>query len=243
MNRSRVWSPRAFLGALAGRAIVLFACLVTAPQAIWAGVAPDVTQRIYFGNHASHGDLVLLWSVLPAGLRRNVRPVAGADYWLGSKLRRFVGCEVFNALLVERGTGERKGDPVADLVRALDEGSSLIVFPEGRRNTTAEPLLRFKSGLYDLAAARPSVELVPFWIANLNRVLPKGELVPVPLLCKLTFGAPLALGEGEGRRVFLDRAEAALLALNENAGANGVDAAGGGTGAGTEAGNARDPLS
>ena len=214
MLRLLAGTARTAATVLAANAILLFARLVTAPQAVWAGVAPDATQRIYFANHSSHGDLVLLWAALPAPLRRRTRPVAAADYWLGSRLRRFVGCEVFRAVLVTRGApGEPKGDPIGDMARALDDGDSLILFPEGTRNVTGEPLLAFKSGLHRLAEARPGVELVPAWIGNLNRVLPKGEVVPVPLLCRVTFGAPLRLGADEGREAFLDRARDALLAL------------------------------
>lgn len=195
-------------------AIVLFARLVTAPQAIWAGVAPDATQRVWFANHSSHGDLVLIWTVLPESLRRRVRPVAAADYWLGSRLRRFVGCTVFRALLIERHGRGRESDPIGAMTEALDDGDSLILFPEGTRNTTEEPLLPFKAGLHHLASARPEVELVPVWIANLNRVLPKGEFLPVPLLCRVTFGEPVRLGDGETREAFLARARAALLELS-----------------------------
>ena len=85
--------------------------------------------------------------------------------------------------------------------------------PEGTRNTTEERLLPFKSGLYHLARARPAVELVPVWIENLNRVMPKGELVPIPLLCTVTFGAPLALLAGEAKDAFNRRSHEALLAL------------------------------
>ena len=60
---------------------------------------------------------------------------------------------------------------------------------------------------------RPGVDLVPVWIENLNRVMPKGEIVPVPLICTVTFGAALRLEEGEEKAAFLDRASAALLAL------------------------------
>ena len=202
----------ALAAGLAGNAIVLFARLVTAPQSIWAGCAPEPVQRVYFANHSSHGDLVLLWASLPPTLRRLVRPVAGADYWLGSRLRRFIGCDVFRALLVSR---KGEGDPVADMIAGLDAGHSLILFPEGTRNVTDERLLPFRSGLYNVAAARPEVELVPVWLENLNRVLPKGEVVPVPLMCKVTFGEPLRVARDEQRKPFLARAERALLALAE----------------------------
>jgi 1-acyl-sn-glycerol-3-phosphate acyltransferase len=151
--------------------------------------------------------------VLPAPLRRLTRPVAGADYWLQSGLRKFMGQRVFRAVLIDRNSVTRDADPIAIMAAALDQKSSLILFPEGTRNTGEEPLLRFKSGLYHLAKARPDVELVPIWIENLNRVMPKGEFVPIPLLCTVTIGAPIMLGEGEDKQAFLDRSRTSLLAL------------------------------
>ena len=199
--------------ALAAKGITLFARLVTAPRAIWAGVEPAPTQRIYFANHTSNGDFVLLWTVLPPVHRARTRPVAALDYWLTSPLRAFIGREVFNAVLIDRRPEERRDDPVAQMAQALDQGASLILFPEGQRNSTEAPLLPFKSGLYHLARQRPSVDLVPVWISNLNHVMPKGEVIPVPLICTLTFGPPLHIAGGEAKDAFLDRAAAALLAL------------------------------
>jgi len=202
--------------AVAAQAIVTFARLVTAVRAVWQGTGLSGVQRVYFANHASHGDFILIWTVLPQRLRRRTRPVAGADYWLTSRARAFVGRDVFDAVLIERDPERRQEDPVEQMARALDERSSLILFPEGTRNTGDEPLLPFKSGLYHLAKARPAVELVPVWIANLNRVMPKGEVLPVPLLCTVTFGAPIHVGEAEDKDAFLARARAALLALAPN---------------------------
>lgn len=186
---------------------------MTAPRAIWQGIEPIPVQRVYYANHSSNGDFVLLWTVLPAPLRRRTRPVAALDYWLASPLRAFIGREVFNAVLIDRRPEARTEDPVAQMVAALDQGASLILFPEGKRNSSDEVLLPFKSGLYHLARTRPEVDLVPVWIANLNKVMPKGEVIPVPLICTLTFGAPLHLTEGEGKEVFLTRAAQALRSL------------------------------
>ncbi len=208
--------PRRVLAATFAHAVVLFAQLVTAVRGVWQGVGPSGVQRVYFANHSSHGDFILIWTVLPQRLRRRTRPVAGADYWLRGQLRSFIGRDVFKAILIERDAAKRIQDPVDQMVHALDGRSSLIVFPEGTRNTGDEVLLPLKSGLFHLAKARPKVELVPVWIANLNRVMPKGEFVPIPLICTVTFGAPIHVGDSEEKDAFLSRAREALLALAPN---------------------------
>lgn len=201
---------------IAAALIVGFARAVTAVRGKWNGVAPVPGQRIYFANHNSHGDFVLVWTVLPHPLRRRARPVAGADYWLTSKLKTFIGKDVFNAVLIDRNPETRTADPVAQMSAALKGGDSLILFPEGTRNTGPERLLPFKSGLFHLAAANPEIDIVPVWIENLNRVMPKGALVPIPLICTVTFGAPMRLEEGEDKVDFLARAESALTLLAPN---------------------------
>ena len=218
-SRAETGRRRHPLAGIAGAAVLGFARFLTAVRGIWRGSEPVDTQRIYFANHASHGDFVLVWAVLPPRLRARTRPVAGAEYWLKSAVRRFVGRDVFSAVLIERDGETRTADPVAQMAEARDGGASLIPFPEGTRNMTDDPLLPFKSGIFHLANARPGVELVPVWIDNLNRVMPKGEFVPLPLICTVTFGAPLRLAAGEGKQDFLARAQAALLALSPKAGA------------------------
>ena len=193
--------------------ITLFARFVTGVRGEWVGCPPEPRSRVYFANHVSHGDFVLLWTVLPAAMRRMTRPVAGADYWLKDGFRRFIGEKVFRAVLIDRTAQTREVDPVGLMVAALDAGDSLIFFPEGTRNTTGAKLLQFRSGLHRVAMARPDVELVPVWIENLNRVMPKGEIIPIPLLCTVTFGAPVRPGQHEDMGAFLTRARDALLAL------------------------------
>jgi 1-acyl-sn-glycerol-3-phosphate acyltransferase len=181
---------------LAAALIAGFARLVTGVQARWIGCGPSGEQRIYYANHSSHGDFVLIWTVLPAVLRACTRPVAARDYWDAGALRRFLIHRVFGGVLVDRGGDPKVNDPLLPLVAALDQGDSLIIFPEGTRNT-GEEMLPFKSGIYHLARQRPGVDLVPVWIENVGRVMPKGQLLPVPLLCSVYFGAPLRLREGE----------------------------------------------
>jgi 1-acyl-sn-glycerol-3-phosphate acyltransferase len=270
---------------------------LTGAQARWYGCPPKAEQRIYFANHQSHADLVMIWAALPEELRSITRPIAARDYWANTPFKRWITTEVFNAVYVERGgapvvpsapaasastkpavptliptariepsmdpiepfmiqvpppapaafavkavqlplialpstepdasassaatatasdaiasPAPEAADPLAPLIEALTSGDSIIIFPEGTRGHTGEPQ-KFKSGLFTLAQLFPDVVLVPAWIDNIQRVMPKGEVVPVPILCSVTFGAPIRLEEGEERRPFLDRAREAVVAL------------------------------
>jgi 1-acyl-sn-glycerol-3-phosphate acyltransferase len=205
---------KVFIAKAAAATIVVFARAVTAVRAIWPEEGLPSGPCIYFANHSSHGDFVLVWAVLPPRLRHQARPVAGAEYWLKSRLNRFIGSDVFNAVLIARERDKRPEDPVTQMASAIDAGSSLILFPEGTRNQTDSPLLPFKSGIFHLVAARPEIDLVPVWINNLNRVMPKGEIVPIPLICTVTFGSALRLAPDETKDAFLERMQTALLALS-----------------------------
>ena len=194
-----------------GLVLAFIARLITGAQGHWKGCPPMAEQRIYFANHQSHLDWVLIWAALPQELRACTRPIAARDYWTSSPLRQWLTTEVFRAVYVNRARSDEQ-DPLEPLAQALASGDSLVIFPEGTRNAKGEPQV-FKSGLYHLAEQFPGVRLIPAWIDNVQRVMPKGEVVPVPILCTVTFGAPLQLHSGEDKREFLDRARAAVLAL------------------------------
>ncbi len=200
------------LASLTAFVITSAARLLTGARALWLGCTPQPVQRLYYANHSSHGDFVLLWASLPDELRRRTRPVAGADYWQRDGLRRYLINKVFNGVLIDRERATPEHNPLQPMLDALDQGDSLILFPEGTRNLE-DGLLPFKSGLYHLTRLRPEIELVPVWIANLNRVMPKGRALPLPLLCTLSFGTPLEHLQDEGKQAFLERARNALLAL------------------------------
>ena len=190
---------------------------VTGAQGHWFDCEPHAGQRVYIANHSSHLDFLVLWAVLPSAVRAATRPVAAKDYWEVSALRRWLAMKVFHAVLVDRKPGTMVGAdtvlrPLAD---ALQQGASLILFPEGTRGTGAE-VAAFKSGLYHLCRITPGVEVVPAHLANLNRILPKGELFLVPLLSRVCFGPPMRLEPGERKPQFLDRARTAVCNL-ENA--------------------------
>ncbi len=180
----------------------------------WVGCAPDPARpRVYFANHRSNADFVMAWTALPSDCRKVTRPVAAADYWEKTGARRLFGRTILNAVLIDRNPETRVHDPVAQMCEALDEAASLIVFPEGSRNQSADELLPFKTGIYHLAVARPDVEFVPVWIDGTGNLMPKGRHVPKPKKCRVTYGAPIRLQRGETKDAFLKRAREALLNL------------------------------
>lgn len=198
---------------LAGWGIRAAAHVVTAVRADWHGCEPVDRQRVYFANHTSNADLPMIWAVLPPNIRRLTRPVAAADYWLVNPLRAFIGRDVLNAVLIDRRPEARAAgeNPIQDILDALEQGASLTIFPEGKRNMSDDKLLPLKPGIYNMGAAFPELELVPVWIENLNKIMPKGEVIPVPLICTVTFGTPLTVTQGEDKDTFMARATQALL--------------------------------
>jgi 1-acyl-sn-glycerol-3-phosphate acyltransferase len=196
---------------LMGSFLVGLTRLITGTQGHWKGCPPKAEQRIYFANHQSHFDWVLIWAALPQELRAVTRPIAARDYWTAGRFKRWLTSEVFHAVYVARQRSDDQ-DPLEPLLEALAHGDSLVIFPEGTRSSKGDPQT-FKSGLFHLAQAFPQTQLIPAWIDNVQRVMPKGEVVPVPILCSVTFGAPLARIDGEDKQAFLDRARQAVVEL------------------------------
>jgi 1-acyl-sn-glycerol-3-phosphate acyltransferase len=179
----------------------------------WIDCQPDTCQRVYFANHTSHLDALVLWSVLPRELQPLTRAVAAKDYWDRGPVRRHIA-KSFNVLLIDRTEIKVHQSPVEMMLREMGTRYSLIVFPEGSRSS-GDDVGEFKSGLYYLGKKRPDLELVPVYMENLNRVLPRGEVLPVPLLSCISIGAPIWLEAGESKVDFLNRARDAVRRLRD----------------------------
>jgi 1-acyl-sn-glycerol-3-phosphate acyltransferase len=203
--------------------LVALTKLLSSARVQWVGVAPSERQRVYIANHSSHLDFIVLWSSLPAALRERTRPVAGRDYWERGAIRRYLAAHVFKAVLIDRPPAADSADgsramaaraAIDRMAEVLAEGSSLILFPEGTRGTGAE-IAPFRAGLYHLALRQPEAEIIPVYLANLNRILPKGEVLPAPLLSRVTFGPAITIGAGEAKEPFLERVRAAVVRLRD----------------------------
>ena len=208
------------MSAVAASIIAACARALAGPSVRWVNCRPSSRQRVYFANHTSHLDFVVLWSVLPRRVREKTRPVAAKDYW-SSGLRKRIAVNAFHAVLVERGNKTAEPDRLAVarntldmLLDAMGQEHSLIVFPEGTRGNGLQ-VGPFKSGIYYLWSKRPDVQFVPVYLSNLNRILPKGEFLPVPVISRVTFGAPLRLDANETKDSFLTKAHDAVCALRD----------------------------
>lgn len=205
-----------------GDVLAATAQIVAGSTVRWIGCVPSDGQRIYIANHSSHLDFIVLWSYLPPPLRRLTRPVAARDYWDRDTLRRYFATQIFNAVLIDRSAplsaapSQPGRQAVQQMVEALGTRHSLILFPEGSRGA-GEDIAPFRSGLYHLCRAKPEVEVVPVYLDNLNRILPKGQLLPVPMLSRITFGPAFRLQGEESREAFLERARQGVRQLKEAA--------------------------
>ena len=194
--------------------LALAARFLSGASVRWIDSQPDTCQRVYFANHTSHLDPIVIWSALPQAVRMITRPVAAKDYWTKGPVRRYFANQLFNAILIDREEIKVHQSPIDMMIREIGHTYSLIIFPEGGRSAGLE-IGEFKSGLYYLCKKRPDLELIPVHVDNMNRILPRGEVLPVPLLSCITFGPPLWLEAGEAKVDFLARTREAVRRLKD----------------------------
>ncbi len=101
--------------------------LLTGARSLWIGCQPVPKQRIYYANHNSHIDFILLWSSLPTIMRRKTKPVAASDYWLKDGFRQFLIRDTFNGITIQRNRDDHT-DPLQPVKDALEQGYSIIFF-------------------------------------------------------------------------------------------------------------------
>lgn len=193
--------------------LILLAKFVSGASVRWVGCHPDSQcQRVYIANHTSHIDGVIIWASLPHEIRAKTRLVAAQDYWLGGPIRRFLAIRVLNVILVDRENISKRNNPLYHMLDEMGSKYSIIIFPEGGRSTSGI-VGEFKSGVFYLVKKKPELELIPVYLDNMNRILPKGVFLPVPLLSRVLFGAPIWYERNESKDVFLTRARESVLNL------------------------------
>lgn len=195
--------------------LILLARFVSGASVRWVGCGPDEqAQRIYIANHTSHLDGVIIWASLPPNIRSKTRLVAAQDYWLGGPIRRFLAIKALNVILVDRENVSKRNNPLYHMLEEMGDKYSIIIFPEGGRSTSGI-IGEFKSGVFYLVKKKPELELIPVYLDNMNRILPKGVLWPAPLLSRVLFGAPIWYERNESKEAFLSRARNSVLKLKD----------------------------
>ncbi|MDO5552782.1 MAG: lysophospholipid acyltransferase family protein [Planctomycetia bacterium] len=194
--------------------LILLAKFLSGASVRWIDCQPEPCQRLYFANHTSHLDAIVIWTSLPEKVREKTRMVAARDYWDAGPIRRFIAKKVFHAILIDRENVSKRNNPIYSILEEMGDDYSIIIFPEGGR-TNGDFVRDFKSGMYYLAKKRPELELVPVYLDNMNRILPRGMVLPVPMLSRVVFGPPIWIEKKENKEAFLVRAREAVLHLKE----------------------------
>jgi 1-acyl-sn-glycerol-3-phosphate acyltransferase len=151
---------------------------------------PGRDPFILVANHSSHLDTAALLSLFPIGRLRRIRPCAAADYFERTRVVSFLSRTFFNVLPIRRSAIHGADNPMARMREALERGESLLLFPEGTRGRGPD-LAAFKPGLAHLAEEFPEIPIVPAFLTNMGRALPRGEFIPVPFFCEVRIGPPL----------------------------------------------------
>jgi len=193
-----------------------FIRFLTGVSTSYLDAAAFAGNAVYYANHSSHLDFLVIWASLPRRQRRKVVPVGALDYWGRTPFRRWLACRIFKAVLIERHQLNRESNPIPQMQKVLNSGNSLIVFPQGTRADEGERKT-FKNGIYHLAKKRPETRFVPVYLHNLNRMLPKGEILPLPLAGSVIFGRSFLLEENESRPEFIAMAQQNLQDLCNHA--------------------------
>ncbi|HEY4283561.1 MAG TPA: lysophospholipid acyltransferase family protein [Chthoniobacterales bacterium] len=141
---------------------------------------------VIVANHASHLDTLCLLAALPLRKLDRAFPVAAADYFFQSSLRRWFATVVLNALPFGRQLHIRRSLSICSGL--IKPGNVLIIFPEGTRSTNGQTQ-EFKPGVGALVAGR-DVVVVPCYLHGTFRAWPKGRYFPRPFKISLIVGEP-----------------------------------------------------
>jgi 1-acyl-sn-glycerol-3-phosphate acyltransferase len=168
---------------------------------------------VLIANHSSHLDTISLLSLFPLTRLRNVRPVAAADYFERNRFVSVLTKTLFNILPIARANITPGNNPLRKMRETIEAGQSLILFPEGTRGSSEE-MAPFRAGVAHLLEKARGVPVVPAYLVNMGRSLPKGEFIPVPFFCEIRLGAPRIINGT--RQEIIKSLESAVRELKES---------------------------
>lgn len=156
-------------------------------------------QFIIVANHNSHIDTMALLASLPSSIIHKVKPVAAADYFGKTKFQAKFSNYFINTLLIVR---EKGGGAIQTMKKALDEGYSLILFPEGSRGEPGKEQ-EMKPGVAILLSLCPEVKYVPVYMSGMGKIMPKGDSLIVPYDSVLIYGKPTRPNSTETNEILM----------------------------------------
>ena len=147
-------------------------------------------QFILIANHNSHMDTMAIMSAIPSRYIHKVHPIAAVDFFGGSLLNKILMRYLVNATLIKRDRNDTENDPIDAMDKMIKKYRSLILYPEGSRGTPGI-MTNFKKGLAYLIQRNPNIKVIPVYLNNIYKTLPKGRKLIIPYNCSIEFGEPI----------------------------------------------------
>jgi 1-acyl-sn-glycerol-3-phosphate acyltransferase len=157
---------------------------------------------ILVANHASHIDTPVILAALPRRLRKRTAVAAAADYFYRNRVVAWLVSMLFNTVPIERKGGGGLSRSGSHLDKLLDQGWSLLLYPEGTRSRSGGTG-RVRRGAAVLAANH-KLSIVPIRVTGTAQAMPPGRLWPKRLhgtftskrhRIEVSFGEPIAPSE------------------------------------------------
>ena len=147
-------------------------------------------QFILIANHNSHMDTMAIMSAIPSRYIHKVHPIAAVDFFGGSLLNKILMRYLVNATLIKRDRNDTENDPIDAMDKMIKKYRSLILYPEGSRGIPGI-MTNFKKGLAYLIQRNPNIKVIPVYLNNIYKTLPKGRKLIIPYNCSIEFGEPI----------------------------------------------------
>jgi 1-acyl-sn-glycerol-3-phosphate acyltransferase len=161
-------------------------------------------------NHNSHLDALVLMSLFRLQDIPKVKLVAAKDYFCRTPFLTWLSLHVIGVIPIDR-KGE-SSNPLAPVIQALDDGYTVVMFPEGSRGEP-EKIQPLKYGIAKILQKNPAITVTPVFMYGLGKALPRGEALLVPFVCEVNVGEPLKW-EGD-RSNFISALESKFSELAE----------------------------
>ena len=174
----------------------------------------NIKQFILIANHNSHMDTMALMSAIPSRFVHRVHPIAARDFFGVSLFSRILMRYLVNATLIRRDREDPERDPIDDMDKMLKKKRSLILYPEGSRGIAGK-MSDFKRGLGYLVQRNPNISVIPVYLENIYKTLPKGKKLILPYNCSIKFGKPIKFNSLEMDDI-LKTAEKEMLKIKES---------------------------